>query len=641
MLERLFVKIIDMSTNAALLILLVLLCRLFLKRMPKIFSYSLWGAVLFRLLFPFDIALPFGLVPKVQSVVSGYTYSEYFTDYATVEKLADKAIDNAVNGDFEPQTVPVLDLSEKYAGHVVYEWWEPIVYYSRYLWLVGCGIMVLIGLVGYWKLKKRIRGAECIRDNIYVSDTIGSPFVMKLRHPRIYLPSGLTEREQEYILLHEAHHISRYDHIWKALSFIALCLHWFNPLVWIAFCLSARDMEMSCDEAVLKKLNWENRADYSALLLRFTIGRTTISGAPLAFGEGDTKKRILNISNWKEQAKKILVVVSAVCGVLLVGLSFTHRGGNYGVGVKKIFDTYPYAFFNQPEIEFKMLEFPGVRFVCGERGLIAYEGDKETQIFSRLANLYLADLNGDLRRELCGTMYVGSGIVDCRVVVYDYADGMGYNLQERGDYDYFLSGGYGGMVVNRAEFGERTACLQGRLGLFGRKLTFSGGLNVVSGERTTPFVNMDMLEKTYRSSRGTVNSYIPGYNDSGTSTGRNRAVEYYIAANESILGGTVDWANSHVSVKHKDMQWNKDVYQYLFFVGEFAWSGYEPYVYYSNASPEQFFVCTEYRDKGCESIEEYYNKVITGEIKPHKETYIIRLDEYGVYRWGSDENLYS
>ena len=174
----------------------------------------------------------------------------------------------------------------------------------------------------------------------------------------------------------------------------------------------------------------------------------------------------------------------------------------------------------------------------------------------------------------------------------------------------------------------------------GRKLIFSGGLNIVMGERTTPLVDMDMIRKTYRSNKRTVDSYTPGFNDSSTSTGRNKAVEYYIAANESILEGTVHCADSHVYVKHKDMQWNKDVYQYLYFVGEFARSGYEPYVYYSNASPEQFFVCTEYRDKGCESIEEYYNKVISGEIQPHKETYIIRLDEYGIYRWGSDENLY-
>jgi hypothetical protein len=180
--------------------------------------------------------------------------------------------------------------------------------------------LLIYSTVSLIRLKRKLVGAILLRDNIYLADHIDSPFVMGQIRPKIYLPSSLAEKERDYILLHEEHHIRRGDHVVKLLSFIALCLHCFNPLVWIAFILSGKDMEMSCDEAVLRKLGGDIRADYSASLISLATGRRIIAGTPLAFGEGNTEGRIKNIAKWKKPAVWVIVVAVIVCVVLAVCL---------------------------------------------------------------------------------------------------------------------------------------------------------------------------------------------------------------------------------------------------------------------------------------------------------------------------------
>lgn len=157
------------------------------------------------------------------------------------------------------------------------------------VWLTGTVAMVIYGVVSLLRLRRRLVGAVPLEKSVYLADHISTPFVLGLFRPKIYLPSALPEGERGYILLHERHHIRRLDHAVKLLAFLALCVHWFNPLVWLMFVLLGRDMEMSCDEAVMKKLGEAVRADYSASLLRLATGRKIIAGAPLAFGEGDTR----------------------------------------------------------------------------------------------------------------------------------------------------------------------------------------------------------------------------------------------------------------------------------------------------------------------------------------------------------------
>lgn len=176
------------------------------------------------------------------------------------------------------------------------------------IWILGLEALLLYNGISLLRLRRRLAGAVRIRENIYEIDQVESPFVFGIICPRIYLPTTLQEKETDYIILHERTHIRRGDHIVKLISFLALVLHWFNPLVWLAFFLSERDMEMSCDESVMKHMNGDIRAEYAASLLSLATGERRIAGAPLAFGEGGTKERVKNIMHYKKPTAAVIVV---------------------------------------------------------------------------------------------------------------------------------------------------------------------------------------------------------------------------------------------------------------------------------------------------------------------------------------------
>lgn len=187
--------------------------------------------------------------------------------------------------------------------------------------------MLIYSLVSLLRLRANLVGAVKWRDNIYLADHIASPFVMGVLHPKIYLPSTLSERERDYIILHEQTHIRRFDHIIKIVAFLVLAVHWFNPLVWLAFILCVRDIEMSCDESVIKHMDTDIRREYSASLLRLATDRKIVTGIPLAFGEGDTKSRIKHVLNYKKPAFWIIVAALVVVLAVCVGLA-TNPGTN-------------------------------------------------------------------------------------------------------------------------------------------------------------------------------------------------------------------------------------------------------------------------------------------------------------------------
>lgn len=306
--------VFNMSVTASVAILFVLLARLLLKKAPKIFSYALWAVVLFRLLCPVSITTNLSLLGLLDAPVVEATTHTTAVEYipqdvvhtpAPEVKLPVPGVNQSVN-----EALPQGD--EQTAADPL----KAPVALATLVWLAGIGVLAAYSVVSLLRLRRRLIGAVPLRDNIYLADYIDSPFVMSIFRPKIYLPSSLSEQEQGYIILHEQHHIRRGDHIIKALAFLALCVHWFNPLVWVAFVLSAKDMEMSCDEAVVKKLGEEIRADYSASLLSLATGRRIIAGTPLAFGEGDTKGRIKNLLNWKRPKAWITVLAAVVCVVV-------------------------------------------------------------------------------------------------------------------------------------------------------------------------------------------------------------------------------------------------------------------------------------------------------------------------------------
>ncbi len=317
MLIQIFLKVLDLSKAASIVIVLVLLARLVLRRAPKVFSYGLWAVVLLRLLCPVHLTAPVSLMPELDSVARHYTLTEAPISPLDAGFAAYQAIGDALNGGLGIQHVPT-QIPDGYGGveHISTTWWEVWVLAGQYLWLAGVVLMAVYALRSWRRLRGALLTASPVGGNIYLADGIPSPFVMGLLRPKIYLPSSLEVRERSWIVVHEQHHIRRKDHIFKALGFLALSIHWFNPLVWLAFVLAGRDMEMSCDEAVVKQLGPEIRADYTRSLLQLATGRRILAGVPLAFGEGDTKGRICNLARWKRPRGWVV----GLCLVLCLGL---------------------------------------------------------------------------------------------------------------------------------------------------------------------------------------------------------------------------------------------------------------------------------------------------------------------------------
>ena len=328
--HRLFPIVCNMSLTASVVILAVLAVRLLLRRAPKVFSYALWAVVLFRLLCPVSVTSAVSLLgalgapaqerTAVTSVVE-YVPADIVRNMApAVTPLPQEPLPAEPGGavsdaptDTAPAAVPAMSFNEP-------------VFILTLIWLAGMVLLLAYSLVSLLRLRRRLVGAVRLEDNIYLADHIPSPFVMGLFRPKIYLPSTLTETERGYILRHEQYHLRRRDHLVKFLSFLALCIHWFNPLVWAAFVLSGKDMEMSCDEAVVRELGEDIRADYSASLLSLATGRRIVAGMPLAFGEGDTGSRIRNLLNWKRPRPWVMAVCAVVC-VGLIALCAANPGG--------------------------------------------------------------------------------------------------------------------------------------------------------------------------------------------------------------------------------------------------------------------------------------------------------------------------
>lgn len=300
-------ELLRINLVTSIVILIILVARLILKRVPKVFSYALWAIVLIRLLIPVSIQSPISVIPNTPATSGAVINS-------ALPEIEFETIHDREQNYYESQNTTNEDV-QVHVSHTM----EPIVYLSV-AWLIGMTGMVLYSGISYLNIKKKVRVAVSLRDNIWIADDIKSPFVIGLIKPKIYLPNHLGEQEQEYIILHEQHHIRRFDHVMKLLAFLALTVHWFNPLVWIAFILACKDMEMSCDEAVIRKLGEGVRADYSASLLTLATGHRIIAGTPLAFGEGDTKGRIKNLAKWKKPAIWVLVLTLIICLILGVCL---------------------------------------------------------------------------------------------------------------------------------------------------------------------------------------------------------------------------------------------------------------------------------------------------------------------------------
>lgn len=322
MLDILFVQILNMSFTAGIVILFVLAARLLLKKTPKIFSYALWSVVLFRLVSPFSFESLLSLLPNNAAPISG----DILYGQTPQINTGIAGIDNVVNSTLP---APVVGASVN-----PLQIWTFI---GEIVWLVGIAVLLFYSVLSLIRLQNQLKNAVHEKENVYLAEHLATPFVLGIIRPKIYLPATLSREEKQYILLHEQIHIRRFDHVVRVLSFLVLCVHWFNPLVWLAFFLCGKDMEMSCDEAVIKRLGNDVKKDYSSSLLTLATGKRIVSGIPLAFGEGDTRGRIKNVLRFKKPVFWVTVIAVLAVIALCVGLmanpktSTTFNGLSYRV----------------------------------------------------------------------------------------------------------------------------------------------------------------------------------------------------------------------------------------------------------------------------------------------------------------------
>ena len=306
--SELFLTVLNMSLTASYVILFVILIRLPLKKAPKFISYALWGVVAFRLIIPFSFESIFSLMPRSTNSVPiphDIIYQQSPQINSGIE----------VVDTFVSQSLPVPTIGASVNPLQIY------IEIGAYIWILGILVLLIYSVVSVLQLKRQLKSAQLIEQNIFEAKNLKIPFVLGLIEPKIYLPVGLNVEERNYILLHEQTHIHRKDHINKILAFLVLSIHWFNPLVWIAFMLMSTDMELSCDEQVLKEMNEDIKKPYANSLLSLATGRHILNGSPLAFGEGNVKGRVKNVLNYKKPrfwigAISIIVVTAVGIGLM-------------------------------------------------------------------------------------------------------------------------------------------------------------------------------------------------------------------------------------------------------------------------------------------------------------------------------------
>ena len=622
-----FSNVLNASISASWLILLVMALRLVLKRAPKWVNVALWGIVAARLLMPVSIESAVSLVPSAQTVSDQLLQAEAAAGQqsAFLDIVTNPAYGGTVSVELD-RTVSTLQ-------------WELVD--VTFLWLAGMAAMAFYTAVTYWRLRTRVSTAVILRDNIFQSEGVASPFVLGIVKPRIYLPFGMEVTELTHVIAHERAHIRRRDHWWKPLGFWLLTIHWFNPLMWAAYVLLCRDIELACDEKVIRELGSEQRADYTQALLAASINRRMIAACPLAFGEVGVKERVKNVMNYRKPAFWVIVTAVVVCVVVAVCFltdpkpapEFPMSGDNisdlapeeiverimeyqdiensnvymnsdnFSLTVDADFDWYfdqtiSYFYFEDQktqsaqlrmfpyeseyyltearewpeqnrifllrhyldalkylpqeavrelapadryliehfdggspdgyervitysangvgvtdgwyihleilplhedgegysgtgdevvhlfygdksteaaarvwfemtdwnaEQEYAIDEFPGVTFYCSS-GQISV-GDEVLISGMPIWNAYLCDLTGDGYPEICAQTSFGSGMIDERVLVYDYANGVSYELEDRGHYDYCLrmNGADGQLYVDKKIYMKAEVTDSGRL----------------------------------------------------------------------------------------------------------------------------------------------------------------------------------
>ncbi len=306
--SQIFLSILNMTIYASYIILLIFILKLLFKKIPTFMCFILWGFVAFKLICPFSFETNFSLVPQntlIQSVRS---------QNANLVTTNSNSIGTENFNNETPKNPNELPSKVKNNSNK-----NNILFNLGVVYIVGTFVMLTFALISYLHLKKIVSVSIKKKDNIYICDKISEPFTLGMLVPKIYLPSKIEQKDEEYILMHEKAHLKRGDNFWKPFGYILLSIHWFNPLVWLAYIQFCKDVEVATDEIVIKKLETEKRKEYSSTLLTYSINnQKLVTACPVAFGETSVKDRIKSILNYKKPSVIIILISIVLCLVIAV-----------------------------------------------------------------------------------------------------------------------------------------------------------------------------------------------------------------------------------------------------------------------------------------------------------------------------------
>lgn len=318
-----FTSVLNMSITASFVAIGVIVARLILKKVPRIFSYALWSAVLIRLVSPVSFTSNFSSLSLLKlgtqqssGVLAYVPYNMGLMQTPGID-VGVEGVNKAVNSSL-PQAVQTGSVNPM----------QIVMAILSVVWVVGVALLIIYSVISYLKVINKVKTATLVSDNIFETDKIATPFVCGFISPKIYIPTDISQNELTYILAHERVHIKRLDYLIKPFAFLVLSVHWFNPIMWLSFFLMSKDLEMSCDESVLKTSGVEIRANYSHSLLALATGkRQLLSGSPLAFGESNVKARIKNVLNYKKPSFGVVVVAFMATFFLVVLFTANPKNG--------------------------------------------------------------------------------------------------------------------------------------------------------------------------------------------------------------------------------------------------------------------------------------------------------------------------
>lgn len=323
--ENLFLQILEMGVTAGYCILVVLALRLLMKRLPKLYSYILWIVVYFRLVCPVSVSSVFSLVKVRPQVIPEKLGTQTHAGLSNSTVQAGHVVETVAD------TVAQFPTDAGMAESVSTA--QAMISVAVFIWIVVALILILYNIGSLIRLNTGLKRATLASEDkkctIYTADCIGTPFVVGLFSPRIYLPSGLGENEKSYVLAHEKTHVRRKDYLIKQLAFFVTCIYWFHPLVWLAFYLMCQDMEMACDEYVIRSFDGETKKDYSMTLLSLAQEQHGLKGSPLSFGEGGIKKRIMNVLHYRKPTFWVSVAAVILLVAVLIGLALDPKEENH------------------------------------------------------------------------------------------------------------------------------------------------------------------------------------------------------------------------------------------------------------------------------------------------------------------------